>query len=136
MKKAKTIAPCTPPPRLTSVDLFGEDSDNEQKPSTSTKPGNIPPLISNIMRRESNGFSKQINERAEGKYYVDVKIYNADEIKNISPISRWRYAITSIKTKLDENKESWRFLKEFVKHARTDFKNCPISLIGAYGSMP
>lgn len=132
MKKAKTIASYTPPPRLTAVDLFGEDSDNEQKPSTSTKTGNIPPLISNIMTRETKGFSKQVNEKAEGKYYVELKIYNVEEIKKISPINRWRYAITSIKTRIDENKESWRSLKEFVNQSRKDFNNCPITLIGSY----
>ncbi|XP_028162794.1 uncharacterized protein LOC114354564 [Ostrinia furnacalis] len=138
VKKTKTsITPYTPPPRLTANDLFGEDSDEEHrvKPSTSSKSGNIPPLLSSFTRRESRGFSKQISETKEGKYYVELKIYNTEEVQKIAPINRWRYAITTIKMKLDEHKDSWHTLKEFVNLIKKDFRNCPVSLLGSYESI-
>lgn len=135
-KKSKTmISPVTPPARVTATELFGEDSDNEESITPAHRPhktGNIPPLYSYFTRRMAKGYSRQISETKEGKYYVEVKIYNTEEIKKIMPINRWRSAITTIKTKLDDNKESWVHLKEFVKATQNDFKNCAITHMGAY----
>lgn len=134
MKKSRaTIAPYTPPPRLTSSDLFGEDSDAEP-PKTSnaaTKTG-IPPLHSYFTRRQAKGYTRQMSETKEGRFYIELKIYNAEEVQKIMPINRWRYAITTIKIKLDEKNESWCSIKDFVKLTKKDFKNCPISVVGSY----
>lgn len=135
-KKSKTIiSPVTLPARVTAKELFGEDSGNEESVTPtprSYKTGNIPPLYSYFTRRMAKGYSRQISETKEGKYYVEVKIYNTEEIKKILPINRWRSAITTIKTKLDDSKESWVHLKEFVKSTQNDFKNCAITHMGVY----
>lgn len=134
-KSKQVVSPVTPSARVTASELFGEDSDNEESVTPTQRPhktGNIPPLYSYFTRRMAKGYSRQISETKEGKYYVEVKIYNTEEIKKVMPINRWRSAITTIKTKLDENKESWPHLKEFVKATQNDFKNCPITCIGAY----
>lgn len=137
-KKSKPIiSPVTLPARVTAGELFGEDSDDEgsvTRTQSSIKTGNIPPLYSYFTRRMAKGYSRQISETKEGKYYVEMKIYNTDEIKKIMPINRWRSAITTIKTKLDENKESWHHIKEFIKSTQKDFKNCPLTHIGTYDS--
>lgn len=121
--------------RITSADLFGEDSDEVSKTSTtSVRNGTVPPLYSYFTKRDVKGFTRQISETKQGKYYVELKIYNTEEIKKIMPINRWRYAITTIKTKIDTDKESWQHIKDFVTFTRRDFKNCPSSVVGSYES--
>ncbi|XP_026744756.1 uncharacterized protein LOC113506097 [Trichoplusia ni] len=135
-KKSKpTIPPISPPARVTANELFGnEDSDKNECVKSSTKTGNVPPIHSYFTKRQAKGYSRQISETKEGKYYeyVEVKIYDVEEIKKIMPMNRWRYAITSIKTKLDEDKESWHHIKEFILATQKDFKNCPLSYLGSY----
>ena len=114
-------------------DLFGEDSDPEtSSPSSSTTGKNAPPLFSYFTKRAKKGYSRQISESKHGKYYVELKIYETDEIKKIQPVNRWRHSIATIKTHLNEDADSWNHIKEFVLLTQNDFKNCPITLLGGY----
>ncbi|KAL4702263.1 hypothetical protein ACJJTC_002858 [Scirpophaga incertulas] len=136
VKKPKIhIAPIKPPARITAQDLFNsgsEEEDSVAQPSSS-KPGKlVPPIYSYLTRRESKGYSRRTMEKQQGKYYVEVKIYDTEEIKKIQPINRWRYAITTVKTKLNEDSRSWQHIKEFIREANKDFKSCPPSLLGMY----
>lgn len=138
-KKSKTVInPITPPARITSQDLFGQDSDDEPKSEPSqgcSKTGKaIPPLYSYYTKRESKGYSRQISETKKGKYYVELKIYDAEEIKKIQPMNRWRHSIITIKTQVNDDHNSWRYVKDFVKATHADFKNCPVALLGLYDS--
>nr|XP_049694812.1 uncharacterized protein LOC126054231 [Helicoverpa armigera]XP_049703896.1 uncharacterized protein LOC126056152 isoform X2 [Helicoverpa armigera] len=133
-KKSKpTISPISPPACVTANELFGdEDDDKNECVKSSTKTGNVPPIHSYFTKRLRKGYSRQISETKEGKYYVELKIYDVEEIKKIMPINRWRHAITTIKTKLDEDKESWHHIKDFILATQKDFKNCPLSYLGSY----
>lgn len=134
-KKPKTkISPISPPARLTAQDLFGNDSEEEVNPApSSSKTGKpLPPLYSYFTKRESKGYTRRINETLRGKYYVELKIYDAEEIRKIQPINRWRYAITTVKTSLDDDKEAWRHIKGFVRESQKGFLNCPTTLLGLY----
>lgn len=134
--KKQKIKPITPPARLTALELFGGDSGEEDisAPSCSRNGKPSPPIHSYLTRRQAKGYSRQVNDSSQGKYYVELKIYDVEEIKKIQPINRWRYAITTVKTRMNDDKLSWRYLKDFVREAQKDFKNCPVTLLGMYES--
>lgn len=120
--------------KLTARDLFGSESDEEDssvKPSTSTGK-TPPPLHSYFTKRVNKGYARKISETKQGPYYVEVKVYNCNEIADIPPVNRWRHSIVTIKTKVDADTEMWRHLKGFTSSVEQDFRNCPATLINSY----
>ena len=118
--------------KLTARDLFGSESDEEDssvKPSTGKPPS---PLFSYFTKRISKGYARKISETKQGPYYVEVKVYNCNEIADVPPVNRWRHSIVTIKTKIDADTEIWRHLKGFTSSVEKDFRNCPATLINSY----
>lgn len=133
-KKKKTIInPINSCRRPTSHELFGTDSDEpEEEPAGIASGKKIPPLNSYFTRRIANGISRQSDDRKTGKYYVELKIYNVEEIERVSPINRWRHAILTVKNRTDDRTPAWDRLKEFVGETRKEFKHCPLDFVSHY----
>lgn len=129
-KKVKINPLENPPMKITAQDLFGSDSEHEEE-GTVSKPGNEPPrqLYSYFTRRVANGYARQLSETKRGSYYVELKIYNTQEVEKIAPVNRWRHSVLTIKTKASDDSECWPHVKEFVAACRRDFKNCPTAFI-------
>lgn len=121
-KKAKS--------RATVRDLFGTDSDDDELDHRIGK--KIAPIYSYVTRRLANGFSRQINEEKTGSFYIELKIYNSDEIERVPPINRWRHSVLTIKNKTDSDTESWKHLNTFIKETRKEFKKCAPTFINSY----
>lgn len=120
--------------RPTSHDLFGTDSDDEQEEEAvaSTSGNKIAPLHSYYTRRVAKGISKQTFENKKGKFFIEVKIYDHDEVERISPINRWRHAIISVKNRTNDDTPAWKYLKDFLKETHKEFKHCPIDYVNSY----
>lgn len=120
--------------KATARDLFGSDSDDDdhELDRGSTAGKKIPPIYSYITRRLANGFSRQIDENKIGSYYVELKIYNSDEIERVPPVNRWRHSVITIKNKTNSDTESWKHLNGFIKETRKEFKNRTPTFISSY----
>lgn len=104
-------------------DLFGEDdSDDGACGSSGMQPPRLPCYIT---RRVANGYARQYNDKKKGTYYIDLKIYDSNEVEKITPMNRWRQAIISIKTRADNTSEAWRHLSKYVKETRAEYKSFP-----------
>lgn len=103
-------------------DVFGSDSDDDG----TVLPGNKKnlPICSYFSKRVSGGVSRQTDPNKGGSHYVELKVYNCNEIKHIAPMNRWRHAIISVKNRTDENTQAWAHLSEFIKATRREFKGC------------
>lgn len=129
-KKTKPYVSPAAVPRSTARDLFGSDSDDE-----CCEAGNKSlhsPIYSYFTRRLANGFSRQVDMDKTGEYYIEVKIYKHSEIKNVTPVNRWRQSILTIKNSVNEDAVSWGYLKKFIKSTKKEFKTKPPTFIGSY----
>lgn len=108
-------------------DVFGSDSDED---AVNVQPGkkNLP-LCSYFSKRISHGVSRQSDQNKAGTHYVELKVYNCDEIKHIQPMNRWRHSIITVKNRTDDNTEAWKHLTEFIKATRREFKDCRPDII-------
>ncbi|XP_075980270.1 uncharacterized protein LOC142979281 [Anticarsia gemmatalis] len=119
--------------KATARDLFGTDSDDDDELHRSNTTGKkIAPIYSYVTRRLANGFSRQIDEDKTGNYYIELKIYNTDEIERVPPVNRWRHSVITIKNKTNSNTESWKHINEFIKETRKEFKNRTPTFISSY----
>lgn len=119
--------------KLTARDLFGSESEEDDSLKPSTSAGKTsPPIYSYYTKKVEKGYARKISETKQGPYYVEVKVYNCEEIASVPPVNRWRHSIVTIKTKTDTDTEMWRHLKAFTSSVDKDFKNCPVTLINSY----
>lgn len=130
-KVKKPVIKPIPPKKATVRDIFGTDSEDEdQDQPVAGKP--IQLLQSYMTRRLANGHSRQTCDTKKGSHYIELKVYNCDEIEKVSPMNRWRHAIVCVKNKTDENTEAWQHLTNFIIATRKEFRNCPINFISNY----
>lgn len=116
--------------RATVRDLFGTDSDDDELDHSVGK--KAAPIYSYVTRRLANGFSRQIDEEKTGAFYIELKVYNSDEIERVPPVNRWRHSVITIKNKTNSDTESWRHLNAFIKETRKEFKNRTPTFISSY----
>lgn len=107
---------------MTAQDLFGDDSDDGEKPGCSNS---VEALQSVFINKLSSGLSKQVLPDKKGSHYIEVKVYRTDEIEKVLPINRWRHSVTSLKIRTDVNSEVWTHLANVVKAARKEFRGVP-----------
>lgn len=119
-----------PPRKCTAYDLFGTDSEDDEKepPAVTGKS----PLASYITRRLANGHSRQTFEKKPGTHYIDLKIYRCDEIENVQPINRWRQAIVTLKNQTFDNTDAWQHLSNFIIATRKEYVKCPPTFVSNY----
>lgn len=121
-----------PPKKATAYDLFGTDSEDDEKEDVAV-PGKAPiQLTSYLTRRLANGHSRQTYEHKPGTHYIDLKVYRCDEIKNVQPINRWRQAIVTVKNQTSENTDAWQHLTNFIMATRKEFVKCPPTFVSNY----
>lgn len=120
--------------RTSTSDIFGSDSDEEQLISAKPSKKPPPPINSYFNKRVANGVSRQSDLSKIGSHFIELKVYNCDEIRNIQPMNRWRHAIITIKNQTSDNTEAWEHLTQFIKATRKEFKDCPLDLFGGSGA--
>lgn len=120
-----------PPKKCTVYDLFGTDSEDDEKEVPASVPGKAP-LASYITRRLANGHSRQIHEKKPGSHYIDLKIYRCDEIEKVPPMNRWRQAIVTVKNQTFDNTDAWQHLSNFIMATRKEYVKCPPTFVSNY----
>lgn len=120
-------------PHLTATDLFGTDSDEEDRDThetTGKKPNTV--LSSSITRRLATGHARQTLLTKAGTHYIELKVYRCDEIENVAPMNRWRQAVVAVKNRTDEGTEAWGHLTKFICATRKEFKSSPQTFLSSY----
>ncbi|CAG9790336.1 unnamed protein product [Diatraea saccharalis] len=131
-KKKKHIINPVAMKKPTANDLFGSESEDEVSPPTSiTQPGNKP-IHSYITRRLASGYSRQVDDAKRGTHYIDLRVYRCDEIEHVQPMNRWRHSIVCVKTRTNDNTETWQLLTNFISATRKEYRNCSPTFISNY----
>ncbi|XP_026746969.1 uncharacterized protein LOC113508212 [Trichoplusia ni] len=97
-------------------DIFGI-SQSHRLPSTC--------LSSLFVYRVANGCERR-TARTDGEYYIDCKVYRADDARNTDSLELWKKAIVRIKVQTDIDSPQWRKLQEFVRSADVLFPEKPM----------
>lgn len=131
----KAIKPTTTDHRgkTSASDIFGSDSDDELM--VASKPGKkSQPISSYFNKRVATGVSRQTDQTKTGTHFIELKVYNCDEIRNVQPMNRWRHAIITIKNQTNENTKAWEHLSQFIKETRREFKDCRPDILSGCGA--
>lgn len=112
--------------KTSARDMFGSDSDDE----CAVIPGKKGvELCSYYSKRVANGVARQMNTQKQGSHFIELKVYNCEEIKNIQPMNRWRHAVITIKNRTNDDTVAWGYLTDFIRATRKEFKDCRPDLL-------
>ncbi|CAG9790233.1 unnamed protein product [Diatraea saccharalis] len=114
----------------TARELFGTDSEDDD--NTELLSGKNAPIVSYISRRLANGQSRQAYDRKPGNYFIDLKVYQCEDIERIQPVNRWRQAIITVKNRINDDSEAWCHLSNFLTSTRKEYRQCPPTFISNY----
>lgn len=103
----------TPKPESSGWEL--SDSEDEATP-----PKKAPLLQSALTRRVAGGVLRRC-ANLEGDVFVEVKIYNTNEILNVPPANRWEKAVVSLKYQGESDSPELAPLKTVLKLCRNRF---------------
>ena len=131
LKPKKPVFKPITPRKATVHDLFGSDSDDDTIEHSAPVNGKNK-LPSYITTRLANGQSRKIFENKPGTHYIDLKIYRCDEIESVQAMNRWRQAIVTVKSRTDDNTDSWQHLANFIMSTKKEYRNCPSTFISNY----
>lgn len=70
-----------------------------------------------------------MNSPKTGSHFIELKVYNCNEIKNVQPVNRWRHAVITIKNRTDDNTPAWGHLSQLIKETRKEFKGCRADIL-------
>lgn len=118
--------------KATMKDLFGSDSEDEVETADSSLGKKPPQLVSYMTRRVANGHARQSDETKQGTHYIELKIYNCEEIERVPPMNRWRQAVVTIKNRCDTNTVAWHNIADYIAAVKKEFKSCPPTFINSY----
>lgn len=81
-------------------------------------------LASYLTQREANGYTKMSFENKQGSHYVELKIYECDEIENVSAMNRWRHSIFNLKNRTNIDSPAWQHLIMFLTAVNKEYEGC------------
>lgn len=79
-------------------------------------------LKSFFSQRGSGAHTTQRDPARSGEYYIELRVYNTQEVEHEPNDERWKRALITLKTCTDTDTVIWRSLSNFVKAAKEDFK--------------
>ncbi|XP_063837195.1 uncharacterized protein LOC135086390 [Ostrinia nubilalis] len=94
-----------------------DDADVESSRARS-QPGRLQSVLT---RRVADGVLRR-TASLPGDLFVELRLYNADEIRAVQPKDRWEKAVLSLKYQSSSNAEHLDLLRQFVTRAREAFE--------------
>uniref|UniRef100_A0A2A4J901 Uncharacterized protein n=1 Tax=Heliothis virescens TaxID=7102 RepID=A0A2A4J901_HELVI len=82
-------------------------------------------LSSLFVYRVANGCERRTTH-TEGEYYIDCKVYRADDARNTESMELWKKALVRIKLQADIDSPQWKKLQDFVRSADVLFPDKPV----------
>lgn len=62
----------------------------------------------------------------DGEYYIDCKVYKADDARLTDNLELWKKALIRLKFQTDTDSPQWRKLQEFVRSVDVLFPEKPM----------
>ncbi|KAH9628686.1 hypothetical protein HF086_005833 [Spodoptera exigua] len=109
----------------TDSDIFGISQGPEQGAEAGERSSDRACLPSLFVYRVANGCERR-TARTDGEYYIDCKVYHANDARNTDSLELWKKAIVRIKLQADVDSPQWRKLQEFVRSADVLFLEKPM----------
>lgn len=104
-------------------DIFGISHDHEAGADVGSSGRACLPSL--FVYRVANGCERR-TAHTDGEYYIDCKVYRANDARNTDSLELWKKAIVRIKLQTDIDSPQWQKLQEFVKSADVLFPDKPI----------
>ncbi|XP_050554908.1 uncharacterized protein LOC118273196 [Spodoptera frugiperda] len=104
-------------------DIFGISHDHEAGADVGSSGRACLPSL--FVYRVANGCERR-TAHTNGEYYIDCKVYRANDARNTDSLELWKKAIVRIKLQTDIDSPQWQKLQEFVKSADVLFPDKPI----------
>lgn len=102
-----------------SKDLFSIISKDEQASSSRETHRE---LASSFTSRVSSGQCRRVASTS-GKFYIDLKIYNTDDVRTTPAEERYKKALASVKLQCTDHSREWEVLQDFLGRAYTIFED-------------
>ncbi|CAH0625724.1 unnamed protein product [Chrysodeixis includens] len=106
-------------------DIFGISRDHETGAQVGEGSSGRACLSSLFVYRVGNGCERR-TAHTDGEYYIDCKVYLANDARNTDSLELWKKAIVRIKLQADLDSPQWRKLQEFVRSADVLFPDKPM----------
>ncbi|XP_022829931.1 uncharacterized protein LOC111358842 [Spodoptera litura] len=106
-------------------DIFGISQGNETGAEVGEGSSDRACLSSLFVYRVANGCERR-TASTDGEYYIDCKVYRANDARNTDSLELWKKAIVRIKLQADIDSPQWQKLQEFVRSADVLFPNKPM----------
>ncbi|KAH9634332.1 hypothetical protein HF086_011592 [Spodoptera exigua] len=91
----------------TDSDIFGISQGPEQGAEAGERSSDRACLPSLFVYRVANGCERR-TARTDGEYYIDCKVYHANDARNTDSLELWKKAIVRIKLQADVDSPQWR----------------------------
>ncbi|XP_063822980.1 uncharacterized protein LOC135088509 [Ostrinia nubilalis] len=80
-------------------------------------------IASSFTSRVSSGQCRR-TAVTSGEFYIDLKVYNTDDVKNVPPEERYKKALAAVKLQCGEQSQEWEALQRFISSAYVIFEEC------------
>lgn len=115
-KKASRQNPVKPPV-IASGWKLDYDSDLDVKSQQRNPQG---PLTSVLTRRVPDGKVRR-SALLSGDLFIELKVYNVDDIKTIAPLDRWEKALVNLKLQVDSDSHEIKEITKLLKKCKERF---------------
>ncbi|XP_028177724.1 uncharacterized protein LOC114365371 [Ostrinia furnacalis] len=106
-----------------SFDVLGVLSDEEEAIEKATRASNEPRRLDSSFSSKTAHGSLVWRAPLAGRYYVETRVYSADDARKAPPDQRYTKALVTLKAQLDSEQAEWDYLQRFLKKAKTLFSD-------------
>lgn len=82
-------------------------------------------LGSSITQRVADGITRRA-VNLEGAFYLELRVYNTDDIRSELKEDRWKKALLAVKAQIDTDTPQWEYLQKLSKHLKTLFDDADV----------
>lgn len=115
-KTAPKRKPRQPRSAKSGWSLFSDSEDEVEHPHRTTE--SVLPSV--LTRRVPDGTVRR-TAQLHGDLYIELKLYNTKDIKNVDPLKRWEKALVNLKFQTNNNSSETESITKFIKLCREHF---------------
>lgn len=116
-KKSSTVVSTPTKEKFTLTNLFGDEED-----AITIAEAKVNPLKSVLWRRVAGGLVKR-SEDLEGNLFVELRVYNKEDIINVDARQRYWKAAVNLRYQVNDSEPELETLYKFIHSAKAKFIN-------------
>ncbi|XP_063830909.1 uncharacterized protein LOC135080155 [Ostrinia nubilalis] len=103
--------------RADGWELELDDEEDVEASRARAAPGRLQSVLT---RRVADG-NLRSTASLPGDLFVELRLYNAKDIRSVAPKDRWEKSVLALKYQTDSDAEEVNLLRQFIKRARAEF---------------